>query len=387
MAAEHVAPTSDTLAAATCDELFERSINNSLYLPEPDEAVSAEDKQYINLPPELSATNMAMPTVTTDNSAKVCKEKKIGNDGDNVVSVIHSSSTTAETTALQGTAISSSHGKGSTNDLTKGNENRIKLQEAGRQGDASAVNMITMSDNEERTEIVSAEQVEKNAEHKEVLVPELVPPLSCASTVSDSQIESGVTDTIRSPVPEMCPVQPSKDSLVFSEDPNTHEVKETVSTSAPYLLALTKAESPMETNIESPLETTTIPLVPNPGTADVADFEDEGAVENEDDSCEIITSTGETGELTEPHLEKEAAEGSSKDQSVVERLGYRPMNMKILLKMRETFGSEECEFCGRLFYTKQDYEPHQRTHTGEHDFYFYLTLYMSHLEFSLMICR
>ena len=42
------------------------------------------------------------------------------------------------------------------------------------------------------------------------------------------------------------------------------------------------------------------------------------------------------------------------------------MTVGIFQKMRETFGNEECEFCGRLFFSKVDYEPHVRTHTGRY---------------------
>ena len=38
--------------------------------------------------------------------------------------------------------------------------------------------------------------------------------------------------------------------------------------------------------------------------------------------------------------------------------------MEVFHKLRQTYGNEECEFCGRLFYSLVDYEPHIRTHTG-----------------------
>ncbi|XP_064610516.1 zinc finger protein ZFAT-like isoform X2 [Liolophura sinensis] len=53
------------------------------------------------------------------------------------------------------------------------------------------------------------------------------------------------------------------------------------------------------------------------------------------------------------------------ETDLITRLGFRQMNMKIFHKMRETFGEEECEYCGRLFFNKCDYEPHLRTHTGD----------------------
>lgn len=49
---------------------------------------------------------------------------------------------------------------------------------------------------------------------------------------------------------------------------------------------------------------------------------------------------------------------------LIDRLGYSSMTMQIFHKMRETFGHEECEFCGKLFYNKNDFDNHMRTHTG-----------------------
>lgn len=62
---------------------------------------------------------------------------------------------------------------------------------------------------------------------------------------------------------------------------------------------------------------------------------------------------------------KAAVSKEEKIEALIKRLGYRKMCMQIFNKMRETFGTEECEYCGRLFYSKVDYEPHLRTHTGK----------------------
>ena len=55
-----------------------------------------------------------------------------------------------------------------------------------------------------------------------------------------------------------------------------------------------------------------------------------------------------------------------KIEELIDRLGFLPMTVEIFQKMRDTFGSEECEFCGRLFMAKVDYEYHVRTHTGRY---------------------
>jgi len=46
------------------------------------------------------------------------------------------------------------------------------------------------------------------------------------------------------------------------------------------------------------------------------------------------------------------------------RLGFLRMNLTIFENIRNTFGSEECEFCGRLFASKSDSRLHRKVHTG-----------------------
>ncbi|XP_064641279.1 zinc finger protein ZFAT-like [Lineus longissimus] len=61
-------------------------------------------------------------------------------------------------------------------------------------------------------------------------------------------------------------------------------------------------------------------------------------------------------------------EDEERNQDIYNKLQYQAMNMDVLTKLRETFGNQECEFCGRLFYSQLDYEPHLRTHTGDKPF-------------------
>lgn len=61
---------------------------------------------------------------------------------------------------------------------------------------------------------------------------------------------------------------------------------------------------------------------------------------------------------------KEKGNKQERISNLIKRLGYRHMTFDIFHKMRETFGTEECEYCGRLFYNKVDHENHVRTHTG-----------------------
>lgn len=78
----------------------------------------------------------------------------------------------------------------------------------------------------------------------------------------------------------------------------------------------------------------------------------------------VKVSVDESDESGESLVMKETQE-AEQETDLITRLGFRQMNMKIFHKMRETFGEEECEYCGRLFFNKCDYELHLRTHTGE----------------------
>lgn len=52
------------------------------------------------------------------------------------------------------------------------------------------------------------------------------------------------------------------------------------------------------------------------------------------------------------------------ESNILTKLGFLPMNLTIFENIRNTFGSEECEFCGRLFVSKSESRLHQRIHTG-----------------------
>ena len=60
-----------------------------------------------------------------------------------------------------------------------------------------------------------------------------------------------------------------------------------------------------------------------------------------------------------------AGDAATSMNDIFERLGFCSMNMQVFQELRQTFGNEECEYCGRLFYSKSDHEAHIRTHTGE----------------------
>nr|KAG5708031.1 hypothetical protein BaRGS_025169 [Batillaria attramentaria] len=259
-----------------CDDLFERSINCSLYLPEPDEQLPAMEKHFINLPPELSSSAMASTADTEEGNKEGGGDvsEKQGEDDGLGLSVVESVDSM----------------------LVKPEPMEL---ESGTEGQASKF-LQTPAEN------------------------------------SEGGKEQGDGDG--DPSPSVMLVKVSKsDATVVTESDETNQ----------------KAQSD-------------VPLVPNPGMVDAGnevDMEEEAEGGEKDDGM-ADADEGVVGESEEPVLDKEK-EAGGKGQELIERMGYQPMNMQILQKMRETFGSEECEFCGRLFYTKQDYDPHMRTHTGD----------------------
>lgn len=52
-------------------------------------------------------------------------------------------------------------------------------------------------------------------------------------------------------------------------------------------------------------------------------------------------------------------------QRILKRLRYKRLTPDICCKMRQLFGSEECEMCGRLYRTKAELEPHLVSHQEE----------------------
>ena len=52
------------------------------------------------------------------------------------------------------------------------------------------------------------------------------------------------------------------------------------------------------------------------------------------------------------------------DKQYFMNLGFKVLNMNTYNQIRHVFGKEECEFCGRLYFSTADYEHHRRTHTG-----------------------
>lgn len=101
---------------------------------------------------------------------------------------------------------------------------------------------------------------------------------------------------------------------------------------------------------------------------DINDAEDK----TDDDILAEAAASATTAVVEETNLTDEDLLGVGRSPQclgLIEKLGYLPMSLQVFQKMRDTFGSEECEYCGRLFFSSMDYDPHVRTHTGLLTFY------------------
>ncbi|CAH1779573.1 unnamed protein product [Owenia fusiformis] len=73
----------------------------------------------------------------------------------------------------------------------------------------------------------------------------------------------------------------------------------------------------------------------------------------------------QTQEATPQITATDSTNETPSKEDLYERVGYRVMTVEIFEKLRLMFGQEECQYCGRLFYNRSEYEPHVRTHTGD----------------------
>jgi hypothetical protein len=152
-----------------------------------------------------------------------------------------------------------------------------------------------------------------------------------------------------------------------------------VTNDASFVAEETDAEIKTNTDIDEENKSEIEPVENVDGKPEVAGDQetviDSGEVVEKSDT-DILNEAAEsatTAVVEETNLTEEDILGipgnASNCSALIEKLGYLPMTLEIFQKMRDTFGSEECEYCGRLFFSRADYEPHVRTHTGEHKFY------------------
>lgn len=100
-----------------------------------------------------------------------------------------------------------------------------------------------------------------------------------------------------------------------------------------------------------------IPLGENEDARTISGKDDQ-VLSSTDQPCS--TPVEENGEEEEENPKEDKVDSAD----LIKTLGYRPLTLQIFHKMRETFGHEECEYCGKLYYNKIDYDQHIRTHTG-----------------------
>lgn len=67
-------------------------------------------------------------------------------------------------------------------------------------------------------------------------------------------------------------------------------------------------------------------------------------------------------------IEIKDREIKTSDDDIFIRLGFQAMNQKIFEKIKNAFGNEECEFCGRLFLSKLEMKNHMKVHSGDKPF-------------------
>ncbi|XP_060597542.1 zinc finger protein ZFAT-like [Ruditapes philippinarum] len=267
----------DTTDTESWEKLFEESIMNSLYLPEPDQIMSEEEKSLVNLPSELSESSIY----------------------------------------------------------------QLKLQNSGE--DELASKLIDGADVFiNKVPAVTVE--ENNTEEKTGLPVETVNNLDTYVEVENAGSEA-----------------------------NNEVIEET--NDASYVAEETDAEIKTNTDIDEENKSEIEPLENVDGepevTGDQEKVIDSGEVVEKSDT-DILNEAAEsatTAVVEETNLTEEDILGipgnTSNCSALIEKLGYLPMTLEIFQKMRDTFGSEECEYCGRLFFSRADYEPHVRTHTGD----------------------
>ncbi|XP_064466718.1 zinc finger protein ZFAT-like isoform X2 [Ornithodoros turicata] len=104
--------------------------------------------------------------------------------------------------------------------------------------------------------------------------------------------------------------------------------------------------------------------------------ENQGADEEPDSAvaavCEEVSAT-ESEKLSGSEAGPSGISGANSSMgrslqpsfSSLSQLNYKPLTAEVFMKIRETFGQEECPDCGRLFHSRLDLEPHMLTHTDE----------------------
>ena len=52
------------------------------------------------------------------------------------------------------------------------------------------------------------------------------------------------------------------------------------------------------------------------------------------------------------------------DQNVCLKMGFKPMSRHVFSRLRQAYGCNECEYCGKLFFAQSDLDTHVNVHAG-----------------------
>ena len=320
---EHINSTHvDGTPEKTSKSIFEQSVASSLYLPEPDDTLHEQDKEFDNLPPELSA-------VAINNSKNAEEPEPM--ETSMVTSSTPTSSTVTSSESMVTTTITTSD---------------IEVSDS--------VNMSIDPMEMEMTKQTPA--IAKDAETVGVKLPEANENGETNMDTSENGVNEDVTVKVETVEKDNC--------SLTTTDGNELETATEIDTAAGNIM--TDEENPTSKNNKDSSS--------SPASNTVSVGEERLKLQNNS------SETGETENGEDLPSEDEDVGKSSKASDIIKRLGYRPLTLEIFQKMRQTFGSEECEFCGRLFYNRADYEPHVQTHTGKY------TCKYSHL-INVCICK
>ncbi|XP_052818727.1 zinc finger protein ZFAT-like [Mya arenaria] len=288
---EHLTTThTETGDPFTWEELFEESIAASLYLPEPDNKMSPDEKAVDNLPDELSV-------------AAIEREERLQNSGENYLPFSAADLYINKELEIQGLG------------------DEILGVSEGQREDTLAVEGVEAMDTVAEDTEMAVENIENNADD----LVEHHDDQSLSEEVSNKVETNNVEDN-------------NEDSC---EKMDTHET----ALGNPSSIDVIKADDPSAIQDENSVE------------IDKEEQDNSAVVEETNLTEEDLL--GDTNSLAKPRASA---------KRLIDKLGYKTMTLRIFQKMRDTFGSEECEYCGRLFFSRMDYETHVRTHTGDKPF-------------------
>ncbi|GFR74629.1 zinc finger protein ZFAT [Elysia marginata] len=350
------------------DVLFAACINKSLYLPEP-LAISQEGSKYVNLPPELRETS----TSELSSQTNILKEKTplspavlekpaslTSDTNPSETQSSHEEKLQLKADPNVASALISSSPPPGNNDVD------VRVMDNGTgQAETEAGSMGHVAD--EKTGIIDGQDVSLN-DRTEGSHCDLSDPMKLSLEGLGESSQESKMDLM------MMLQNPGSDSDQDGEnqgdDSNSKKIK----------TGLDEEENEAEdTNARGHDDTCDSHDSPMVAAEDNDDMNNSNNSVANDPDGNFASADGSGNNEENPTNNPSLSEQSNvtavveeskekKIQALIQRLGYRQMTTEIFEKMRNTFGHVECEYCGRLFYSKADYEPHLRTHTGDKPF-------------------